>query len=147
MDLECFFSYLITQQMVPTPPRRDDVHIDGGPSSPALIISLGGDRVLEVKSKDNKMFRTRLAAGDVYVTTPSAFRHAVVHEGSTRNLVKGMAVVVVLRSHVFKACRSTIMRIPPQPKNLLALVCQTFAQRLLSDVFVLPSLSDVMCVV
>ena len=147
MDLECFFSYLITQQMVPTPPWRGDVHIYGGPSTPALIISLGGERVLEVKAKDGEIFSTRLAAGDVYVTTPSAFKHAAVHEGSTRNLDNGMAVVVVLRSHVFKACRSTIMRIPPQPKNLLALACQTFAQRLLSDVFVLPSLSDVMCVV
>ena len=84
MDLECFFAYLIAQQMVPAPPRRGDVHIDGGPSSPALIISLGGDPVLEVTSKNKNMFTTRLAAGDVYVTTPSASRRAVVHEGSTR---------------------------------------------------------------
>ena len=121
------------------PPRRDTDQIEAPASPPALIMSLGGDDVLEVKCKDNKVFRTRLAAGDLCVTTPSAFEHAVVHEDTTSDLLNKKAVFVVLHSHMFNKTPPTA----PQPNELFHLVCETIAERLCAETFKLPSLRDV----
>ena len=52
MNLESFFAYLVTQRMDPIPPRRDTDQIEGPASTTAIIMSLGGNHVLEVKSKN-----------------------------------------------------------------------------------------------
>ena len=144
MDVECFFAYIFTQEMV-SGLRRDEEHYDGGGSTPVIAVGLGGDRVLEVKTKD-KVYSTRLTAGDVYVTAPSAFEHTVIHEGGASNVLHGKAVVVLMRSHVFKSSWSTQMNTPPKPKKLFHLVCGAIAERLRTDLLVLPTLDEVRAV-
>mmetsp|Transcript_18662 Transcript_18662/g.52100 ORF Transcript_18662/g.52100 Transcript_18662/m.52100 type:complete len:269 (+) Transcript_18662:159-965(+) len=72
----------------------DPWHVDGGPSTVFLAVTLEGDRILEVEDADGRRTRHHFRPGDWYFSGPSCFWHRVLP-------VKGAsapATTLILRS-------------------------------------------------
>lgn len=67
-------------------------HVDGGPSSIFLAITLEGSRLFEIEDKDGNSIKVKLGPGSWYVSSPSAYWHKIKKADSDS------CTVLVLRS-------------------------------------------------
>jgi hypothetical protein len=120
----------------------DPSHYDGGPSILQLCLTVAGNRRLIVDHASGTA-SVPLETGSIYVTAPSCFKHFVDHAQSSSLLrIEGRGlqeVVVMFRSHIFKANYATRSKNIPMPEVLHRAMARVIACSMSRRPIVLPS--------
>ncbi len=124
---EWAFSYRSLQLMRPAGSRGDQIsdptHIDGGASVLHMGFIVAGCRRMLATTHSKEVYSATFHPGDYYVTSPSTFKPGVKHDVVATALMNvpeigEVEIALMLRSHMFKLDRSTLMRVPPRPEGL-----------------------------